>query len=156
MNLQGCPPDSKSGASASFATSASVYKCTLFSAKNQQKLRSKARRIRPSLREKRRPLRLIRAFRPVFPQRKGGTHAAFPFNCRSSCICSRARTDVHSTPCRRRRPRPHGGRNPYTRGSRRPPARTRMPGRSPKTYPRRRSPKSSRRGSRTKANIKDT
>ncbi len=47
-----------------------MYKCTPFPAKNQQKLRSKAKTDRPALREKGRPLRLARAFRPVFPKEK--------------------------------------------------------------------------------------
>ena len=89
MNLQGCPPDSKSGASANFATSA--YDNSL------HHLPQKCNRL----------------------YRKRRLKAAFPsFSyCSSSalCTCSRAHTDGCSNPRRSRRSRRHACRSPSSR-----------------------------------------
>ena len=83
LNLQGCPPDSKSGASASSATPAWPFQCTTFCRKRQPFTKKKA------------------AEKPPFP----------PLSRYSTdCICSTAHTGGYSIPHRSRRKRRRDGR----------------------------------------------
>lgn len=87
MNLQGCPPDSKSGASASFATSAKPFQFTTFAEKRQPFPRKKAAKGRLSL------------------------NFSYCSSGAPLCICNRARTDGCNNPRRSRRNRRRDGRS---------------------------------------------